>query len=264
MKVIRIVSTLVLALLISSCGNLRIKAYQAYLPGSEVKNVALTGFYMAPPKLPEVPATDAKAFNEKVFTLSKKINERLQSNSDRYYQTLAQGLEMQLGVNVIYGEEMESRARYDRLKQKEEREGLKIAKQPNFPNLILAEGSLHLFEVENGDLEAYINDNPRMRAELRGASKGLESEVVAFAYARPVIDRVTTFGEKANLRLLVDVYLYDDRGELVGHTYGETKPVTIDGKAISDYDQVFNLYAGLKAEMLTALTLVEEEEEEDE
>lgn len=263
MKILRFVFVLALALSISSCGNLRIKAYQTYRPGAEVNNIALTAFYMAPPVLPEVPASDAESFNEKVYTLSKKINGRLQSNSNRYYETLASGLQMQLGLNVIAGKAMEERSRYDRLKKKEEREGLNIAKQPKFPRLYLNENGLHLFEIENGDLATYIDENPRMRSAIRGAIKGLDCEIVAFAYARPVIDRVTTYGEKANLRLLVDVYLYDEKGELAGHTYGETKPLTIDGKEISDYDEVFKLYAGLQTEMLTALTLVEEEEEDE-
>lgn len=264
MKTIRFFGLLALLLSLAACGNLRIKAYQTYQAGADVNSIALTGFYMAPITLPEVPAADAKTFNEKVFNLSKTLNERLAENSTRYYTTLASGLELQLDVNTLAGESLAQQSRFDRLKSKEDLEGLKVAGQPKFPQMYIGEGGLNIFELENGDLKGYIEGNPRMRSALRSAAKSLETEVIAFAYARPVLDRVTTYGTKANFRLLVDIYLYDDKGELAGHAFGETVPLTITGDSMAEYDQVFNSYATLQTEILTALTLVEEEEADEE
>lgn len=263
MKSLKTLSIFSLVFTLAACGNLRIKADQTYMPSAEVKNAALLTFYVAPPVLPEVPAADAKAFNDKVFALSTKLNESLQASSDRYYQTLANGLRLQLGVNILYGKSLQERPRFDRLKQKEDLSGLSITGEKKFPKIQISEGGLHLFEIENGDLKAYIEGNPRMRGAIRNAIKSLDCELVAFAYARPVIDRVTTFGAKANLRLLVDIYLYNANGELAGHTYGETVPIAIDGEELSDYQGVLDLYAALQTEMLTALTATSEEEDEE-
>lgn len=264
MKTARFSALLAILLSLAACGNLRVKAYQTYQAGADVNSVALTAFYLAPLSLPEVPAADAKTFNEKVFALSKGLNKRLAENSTSYYNTLASGLELQLDVNTLAGESLAQQARFDRLKSKEDLEGLKISGQPKFPEMFIGEGGLNIFELENGDLKGYIEGNPRMRSALRGAAKSLETEVIAFAYARPVIDRVTTYGAKANFRLLVDVYLYNEKGELAGHAFGETVPVTITGDSMAEYDQVFDSYTALQSEILTALTLVEEEEVDEE
>lgn len=264
MKAVRFFGLLALLLSLAACGNLRVKAYQTYQAGADVKSIALTGFYMAPLTLPEVPAADSKTFNEKVFKLSNALNDRLANNSTSYYNTLATGLELQLGVNTLAGESLAKQARFDRLKSKEDLEGLKVAGQPKFPQMYIGEGGINLFELENGDLKGYIEGNPRMRSALRSAAKSLNTEIIAFALAQPVLDRVTTYGTKANFRLLVNVYLYDEKGELAGHAFGETVPLTLGGDSLDEYDAVFDKYAALQAEILTALTLVEEEEVDEE
>lgn len=264
MKIVRAFILLALVLIAQSCGNLRVKAYQTYQAPAKAENLVVTGFYMAPPTLPETPKTDAEAFNKKVNALSEKLNAALNASSDEYARTLAQGLELQLNINTLYGDEVAKLPRYDRLKQKEDRSGLLVSKKSAFPEVKFPEAGLQLFELENGDLQGYLEESPRLRSAVRGATKGLNCQVIAFGYGRLVIDKVTTFGEKANIRLLVDVYLYDDQGVLAGHAYGETEPITIDGKSFSDYSQVLDAYSALQAEILTALTFIEEEEVDEE
>lgn len=259
MKILRTLSVLSLALLLNGCGNLRIKAYQTYQAPADVKNLVVTGFYIAPPQLPTVPAGDADAFNKKVEALSEKINASLATNSDRYYNTLAEGLQMQLNLNTIAGADMAKKPRFDRIKQKEERELLKVEGNPQFPTVYLSEEAVQFLELENGDVKAFIEESPRLRSAVRNVTKATESELLAIGYARLVIDKVTTYGAKANLRLLADIYLFDEKGEMVGHTYGETEPHTFTGEYLGDFNDVLASYTSLQAEMLTALTLVEEE-----
>lgn len=264
MKIIRPIALLSFALLLQACGNLRIKAYQTYQAPAEAKNLVVTGFYMAPPVLPEVPAVDAENFNKKVNALSDKLNAALEANSDAYAQTLATGLQMQLNINSLYGDKVSELPRYDRLKQKEELEGLVVNKKSAFPRVYFPAAGIQLFELEQGDLQGYLEESPRLRSAIRGATKGLNCEVVAFGYGRLVLDKVTTYGEKANIRLLVDIYLYDDSGKLAGHAYGETEPITITGDSFSDYKQVLDAYTQLQNEILTALTFVESEDVDEE
>jgi|GEM_PF-1941016 len=260
MKAIRIFGLLVLIALIQACGNLRIKAYQTYQAPAKAENIAVVGFYLAPPVLPKMPAQDAKTFKKKVAALQEDLNKELAESLGDYYNTLASGLELQLGLNTIHGEELASRPRYSRIKQKEDREGLLIHKKNLFPSVLYPESGLQLFELEKGDLKTYIDESPRLRSAVKSACKSLNTELVAFAYGGLVIDKVTTYGSKANIRLLVDIYLYNDSGVLAGHAYGETEPVTVEGSALSDYTQVLDQYSALQGEILTALTFVEEEE----
>lgn len=263
MKIIRLVSFLSIALIISACGNLRIKAYQTYQAPAEAENLVVTGFYIAPTELPRAPKADAEAFKKKVKKLNERINTELEARSDAYAQTLAAGLEMQLNINTLYGEEVAKLPRYDRLKRKEDREALIVNKKNLFPEVKFPEAGLQLFGLEKGDLKTYLEESPRLRSAVRGATKGLNCELIAFGHGRLVVDKVTTYGEKANIRLLVDIYIYDDGGQLAGHAYGETEPITITGEDFSDYRQVMDAYTALQGEILTALTYVEAEDVDD-
>ncbi len=231
------------------------------MPQADVDYVALTAFYLAPPVLPEVPAADASTFNDKVFRISNKLNERLAANSKEFYQELAMGLEYHLGRTVVYGDSLGVTDQYDRLKQKEDLYGLQISDQPKFPKVHLGEGGLNIFDFENGEIQPYLKSSPRVRSSVRNAVKGLDCEVIAIGHGRVVVDKVTRFGEYANLRLLLDVYLYNEKGDLAGHAYGETKPIRITGASVSEFNQLFDQYETLQTDVLTALTTVESEEE---
>lgn len=264
MKIVRALSLLALVLIAPSCGNLRVKAYQTYQAPAKAENLVVMGFYMAPPVLPKAPKADAEAFNKKVNALSENLNTALAEASEEYAQTLAQGLQLQLNINTLYGDEVAKLPRYARLKQKEDRSGLLVAKKSAFPEVKFPEAGLQIFELERGDVQTYLEESPRLRSAVRSATKALNCELIAFGYGRLVLDKVTTFGEKANIRLLIDVYLYDDQGVLAGHAYGETEPITIEGKNFNDYKQVLDAYSSLQAEVLTALTFVEKEEVDEE
>jgi hypothetical protein len=246
--------------ILSACGNLRIKAYQPYQAPADAKSVVLTGFYFAPPVLPKNAAGDAEVFNKKVWAKAEAINRLLSENSNSNYDLLARGIELQMNLDVLYGDALATKPNYARLKKKEDLDNLKVGKSRAFPSMFLSEKGLHLFDLEKGDIKAYLEESPRLRSAVKSACKAGSAELMAFAYGRLVIDKVTRFGEKANLRLEVDIYLYTEKAELAGHAYGETVPIIFDASSESDFQNVLDMYATLQAEILTELTKVEEED----
>lgn len=244
-------------IMVSACGNLRIKAYQPFQAPAKAKTVALTSFYFAPPSLPEVPVGDAETFNEKIYKLESELNAAMQKRASDYYQLLDQGIALQMNMACAAGSELESASRYDRLAQKQELEVLKL-KAKHFKQIHLGEGGLSLFEFKEGDIKNYIEESPRLRSSVRGALKGLDAEVMAVGLAQLAVDKVTRYGQKANLKLKVDLYFFDDNGNLVGHGYGESEPIVFDGTELSDYDLILDQYDQLQKDILTALTTVED------
>ncbi len=243
---------------LSACGNLRIKAYQPFMAPAKAKTVALASFYFAPPALPEVPAGDADDFNEKVFKLEDDLNAEMQKRAGEYYQLLDQGIEMQLGMDSRAGSELEQGARYERSQQKQELEALQIEGKRHFKQILVGEGGLNFFEFKQGDIKGYIEESPRLRSAVRGNLKNLEAEVMAVGMAQLTIDKVTRYGQKANLKLKVNLYFFDDNGQPVGHGYGESEPITFDGTEITDYELILDQYADLQKEILTEMSKSEE------
>ena len=258
MKVLKSVLSLVLIGLLGSCGNLRIKAHQPFQAPAKAQNIALTSFYLSPPELARVPKADAKSFNAKVFKMEQDLITEFEARAKEYLTLLDQGLEMQMGLNTLAGAELEATSRYKRSVQKQELESLTIAAKKKFKNIILAEGSMNFFEFKEGDLKGYIEESPRLRSAVRSNLKNLDSEIMAVANARLSLDRVTRNGALASLKLKLDIYLFDDQGKTIGHGYGETEPINVDGTQFSDFELVLDQYGSLQKEVLTAMTAVDE------
>ena len=258
MKVLKFVSFSALALVLAACGNLRIKAYQPFQAPAKANKVALVSFYVGRPELPKVPAADAEAFNKKVYALESDLVALMNEKANDFYGLLDQGIETQLNVECLAGKELESGPRYQRSVQKQELEALQVEGARYFKSIVLAEGGLSLFEFEEGKIAQYMDESPRLKSAVRSNLKNLGADMMGVAHARLAIERVTRYGQKANLKLMVDLYIYDEQGRPIGHAYGETIPVTIDGTQLSDYEMVLDQYGGLQKEILTELAKVEE------
>ncbi len=258
MKVFKFSALALFIGVLSACGNLRIKAYQPFQAPAKAKSVALTSFYMAPPELPKVPAADAEAFNKKLFKLEADLNALMSAKLNDYYTLLDQGIEAQLDVECLAGKELEAGPRFARSQQKQELEALQIEGARNFKNILLAEGGLTFFEFQGGDISKYIEDSPRLKGAVRSNLKNLGTDMMAVAYSRLALERVTRYGQKANLKLKLDIYIFDEQGRPIGHGYGETVPVTIEGTELSDFELVLDQYGTLQQEVLTELAKREE------
>lgn len=259
MRLMKTFTSLVMLVIISSsCGNLRIKTEMPYQADAKIKNVALAALYLHPPVLPVSPVGDASAFNRKLIANKIEIEELFKAEVARMTNELGMGLQAQMALTSFYGESLMSLPSYDRIASKAELEPLKVENEI-FNSILLAKGSVNAFEFEEGKIKDYIEESPRLRSQVRSLAKGLNSELVAFADAQIVVDKVQRYGVKANVRLLVEIYFFDEDGKLVGQTYGETEPFLIDGESAQDFRPVFQAYPVLQKLILTDLQKTEGE-----
>jgi len=248
----------ILSIIASACGNLRIKTEMPYQANAKVKKIALIALYLNPPELPNIPVGDASAFNRKLIENKKDIQLLFTREVEKLTNELGMGLEAQLALTTDYGSALKANKGYDRLASKMEKEALQV-NNDIFTEILISDGSLSLLDFEEGEVQEYLEESPRLRSQVRSLSKSLNAEIIAFANARVVVDKVQRFGEKANIRLLIDIYLFDEQGKIVGQSYGETDPYLISGAAAKDFDAVFQAYPTLQNLILTDLQKGEEE-----
>lgn len=247
-----------------ACGSLRTQAPVTYGRQPEVKKIALVATYMMPVKKPETPVADASTFNKKIDKLQEELNKMFQNKANQYYQTVAQGLESQLNTEVVYGAEMRQAERFERALRDEDLEALNIAGAAPFNKIFVGDGGLNVMPFDQGQVVSFFEESPRMRTIARGLTKDVNADAVAFSVHQLIIEAPNQFGAQANAKLVNNVYIFSDRGQIIGHGYGETKPVKITGDDLEQYRLVFDKYPELQNEVFTKLAEYEEEEVEEE
>jgi len=250
-------SIILISLVASSCGNLRIKTEMPYQANAKAKKIVLAALYLNPPVLPETPVGDASTFNRKLIANKEEIKALFKREVENLTNELGMGLEAQLGTTTAYGSALKTIPGYERLESKREQEALQVNNEI-FSEILMADGSLNLLDFDEGKVQEYLEESPRLRSQARSFSKSLNAEIIVFANVKVVVDKVQRYGEKANIKLLIDIYLFDEDGRIAGQSYGETEPVTITGSSAKDFDAVFEAYPTLQNLILTDLQKVEE------
>jgi hypothetical protein len=243
---------------LGGCGSLLVDAPVPYTNPEDVKTIGIMAVYVSPFKQPETPVADASTFNKKTDAIENELNTMLSFMADQYSESLEQGLAQQLGVEVLEGSELEDRRSYDRYLRDENKEALIIKGARPFDKIHVASGGINTFPLENGDLQLFIEESPRLRSITRKQARNLEVQAVAFSHTRMVIDQVAPLGKKAAANLKTDIYIYDDKGQLIGHGQGETKPINIAGDIVKEYRLVMDQYPELQNKILTEMTKPEE------
>jgi hypothetical protein len=251
------VALLALTFILTSCGNLRIKTEMPYAANAKVKKVALAALYLHPPVLAKTPAGDAPTFNKKIISQKNEIKALFAKEVVKLTNELGMGIEAQLAISTDYGQGLKSLKGYDRLVAKMDKETLKKENEV-FSEILISDGSVSLFDFEDGQVEDFLENSPRLRSQVKSLSKSLGAEVIAFASAKVVVNKVQRYGAKANVRLLINIYLFDNQGKLVGKSYGETEPYLIEGTSAKEFNAVFESYPALQKLILADLQKVDE------
>lgn len=257
-KIVRF--SLIFSLLIglSACTSLRVKAPVAYGSRSDIQKIALVTTLVGPIQQPETPIGDASTFNKKTDALAEELNALLQKKADQFYQTLGKGLGTALNAEVRYGEGLKESERYDRALRDAVTENLILKGAGKFKTFYVGEGGFNVLPFDNGEVVNFLETSSRLRSIVRGLTRDLETEAVAFSYHYLDIDRVQAYGAGAKVKLVSHIFLYNDRGVVIGQGYGETEAVKITGDNLEEYRAVLDQYPGLQNMILTEMTKAEE------
>lgn len=245
---------LILVLGLTSCGNLRHKALVPLQIDKEMKSVGLFNHYMAPPQMPETPVAAASKFNKKTDSISAQINDLLEKRTEAYYQTLAGKLAGHTGLEVKAGEELKEGKRYDMLLRRAEPEALKFKGKGPFREIKIPESTFNPVEFDSEDLVYELTENTRARSSLRRMPRPMGVNGLAVGQAKIKVSNVDDYGRYAQAQLQVNVILYNDRGNVVGHGYGETEKVKVSGDKRAEFASLMDEYSSLLEKVLQKMT----------
>lgn len=244
----------VLAFIFTSCGTLRIKAPVPYGGQADINKVAIIAAYITPPVQPEMPLADASAFNRKTNGMVEEISKMLQKKANQYYGTLANGLGIQLGVQTPHGEQLKESERYERLAKKEESEALMIkGSKSSFKQIFINNSTFNPFPFDKGEVNDFLKKSPRLKSMAKSIARDLGVDGTACSVTTLEIDGVASLGKSAKAKLVSNIYIYNDDGDLVGHGYGETEEIQISGDIFEEYEAVMDQYPELQNLILTEM-----------
>lgn len=239
---------------LSGCGNLRHKALVPLQIDKEMKSVGLFTHYMAPPQMPETPLAAASKFNKKTDSISAQINDLLEKRTEKYYQTLAGKLAGHTGLEIKAGEELKGGQRYDMLLRRAEPEALKFKGKGPFREVKIPESTFNPVDFDSKDLAYELTENARARSSLRRMPRAMGVDGLAVGQAKLKISDVDDYGRYALAQLQIDVILYNDRGNVVGHGYGETDKVKVTGDKRAEFATLLDEYSQLLEKVLQKMT----------
>ena len=248
---LRLALPLITLLFASGCGSLLIQAPQPLLLGEETESLALITHYMAPLEQPATPVAAASTFNHKVDSMSATINKLMKGATERYYQTLAGKIGGHTGFRIKTGKDFKKSDRYELMARRAETQALNRGGKGPFRQIFIPEETFNALDVDREtDFRKYLMESSRARSTLRRYPRSFGTEASGLGYTKLVLEGVEDFGRYAYLHLEVDVLFYDDRGNLVGHGYGQTEPLKTDGRSPADFREVLDRYPGLLEDIL--------------
>ena len=60
-----------------------------------------------------------------------------------------------------------------------------------------------------------------------------------------------------------NIYIFNDKGEIIAQGYGETKPMDITGRDMSEYKTLLDKYSELQNLILTEMAVIEDDGDEE-
>jgi hypothetical protein len=248
---LRLTLPLFMLLFASGCGSLLIQAPQPLLLGEETESLALITHFMAPLEQPATPVAAASTFNHKVDSMSATINKLMKGATEKYYQTLAGKMGGYTGFRIKTGKDFQESDRYELMARRAESEALNRGGKDPFRKIFIPEETFNAFDVDReSDFREFLLESSRARSTLRRYPRSFGTESSALGYTKLVLEGVEDFGRYAYLHLEVDVLFYDNRGDLVGHGYGQTEPLKTDGRTPADFREVLDRYPQLLQDIL--------------
>lgn len=115
------------------------------------------------------------------------------------------------------------------------KEGILIDNK-NFPVVWFDEGGMNLWDYGKGtNVRAIFESDPQLKNRIARFAREMNVNNVLVSYNRLAVIGVGMFGSTGNIRLESYLYLYDANGNVMMDAYGWTKPSSIGGREIYEY-----------------------------
>jgi|GEM_PF-5914028 len=239
MKKIYFILMMTIIVFLSSCFALKVNVPISYQAQS-IDKMALFPVMIGKIEQPLFPLLDAAAFNGKTNKIADQIMDSQQKTIEKIREQIAEKLQEYFKCNVLYGKSLHNLEPYSNLKEKYHNKTALRIKNDNFPLVIIGSGDVNPFSFSNGNVTAYFKEQKQYEVISQDLCEKLNVDAIAISFSRLSVIDVGMFGSSGRLRLETHIYIVDKHGKTIAKGYAHSKPASIKGRELEDYQRVLD------------------------
>jgi hypothetical protein len=227
----KITVILIAVLTLSSCITTKVQVNSNYSGVIPLDTLNLVSIAYGPVVQPVIPLIDAAAFNGRTNKIADQILEEQKGMTDVYKKILLRNLNKRVTTYIKTGDYFTCEVA-EPFKTKE---GILIDNK-NFPVVWFDEGGMNLWDYGKGtNVRAIFESDPQLKNRIARFAREMNVNNVLVSFNRLAVIGVGMFGTSGNIRLESYLYLYDANGNVMMDAYGWTKPSSISGRELYEY-----------------------------
>ncbi len=227
----KITVILVAILVLSSCITTKVQVNSNYSGVIPLDTLNLISVAYGPIVQPVIPLIDAAAFNGRTNKISDQILEEQKGMTDIYKNILLKHLNNRITAYIRTGDYFTDEV----AESYKVKEGILIDNK-NFPVVWFNEGGMNLWDYGKGtNVRDIFESDPQLKSRIAGFAREMNVNNVLVSFNRLAVIGVGMFGTSGNIRLESYLFLYDANGNIMMDAYGWTKPSSIGGREIYEY-----------------------------
>jgi hypothetical protein len=223
------------ALLLVSCVSQQISTPVPYKPAQTIGNMGFFPVLIGKITRPPLPLIDAAAFNSKTNQIADQIMDMQKKTIDRMRENGATTLKKYFNCEVIFGDALHNMPSYTDLSQKYNYKSALAINDDNFPLITISSGDINPFNYVKADVPDFFKNSSNYEETIKILCSQLNLDAIAISYSKLAVTSVTAFGISGYTRLETTLYIIDKNGKMIANGTAFTKPVTIPGNDIGDY-----------------------------
>jgi hypothetical protein len=227
----KITVILIAALMLSSCITTKVQVNSKYSGAIPIDTLNLVSVVYGPVVQPVIPLIDAAAFNGRTNKISDQILEEQKGMTDVYKKILLRNLNDRVTTYIKTGDHFTDEA----AEPYKAKEGILIDNK-NFPVVWFDGEGMNLWDYGKGtNVSSIFESDPQLKSRIARFAREMNVNNVLVSFNRLAVIGVGMFGSTGNIRLESYLYLYDANGNVMMDAYGWTKPSSISGRELYEY-----------------------------
>jgi len=238
-NVLKTIVLAILAIAFTSCSTMKINYYGKKI--ENVQSITLVSTMIGKFQQPIFPLLDAGMFNEKTIKIADRIMDIQQKNIDKYRDIVAGSLKTNFKCKVIYGDSLQNTDGFESLKSSSNFKNNLRTENDHFPYIITAKNDINPFRFEKGDVVKYFATPENYKSAIAKIGEKTNTEYIAVSYTTLAVGGVGYFGIYGYLMLDTYIYIFNKNGDLVADGRTWSKPTSIGGKEVEEYQPEFGI-----------------------
>ncbi|MEI6754489.1 MAG: hypothetical protein WCK78_15155 [Paludibacter sp.] len=238
-KILKLTIWTLLLLTIISCSTIRVSYYGRN--NDKVQKIALVSTMIGKLEQGIFPLIDAAMFNPKIDKIADEIFDMEIRNVDKLRNRVAESLQSNFKVNVLYGDSLYKSSEYGELKKKFDLKRALDTGSERFPFIIIPKKEINPFMFEKGNVTSYFDEKGKNYTQtISEIASKLKADLVAVSYSY-INTGAGSFGISGVAQAITYLYIFDKKGNLISSSTNFSKGTRIAGSDVNEFnDEIDN------------------------